>query len=101
MRHFSVVQGDINIASKKGKLFTKAEISVVTESAGKAACLVRHKHFWNERPHSLHGGARRKIEGFDWQTWKVHNRPTESFVDLLIKQLNKPVIMIRLIVLNM
>jgi len=45
MRHFSVVQGDINIASKKGKLFTKAEISVVTESAGKAACLVRHKHF--------------------------------------------------------
>ena len=44
MRHITVVKGNISIASKKGKLFTKAEV-LMTESAGKVACLMRHKHF--------------------------------------------------------
>jgi len=59
VRHITVVKGNISIASKKGKLFTKAEV-LMTESAGKVACLMRHKHFWNERLQSLRGGARRK-----------------------------------------
>jgi len=45
MCHINVVQGNISIASKKGKLFTRAEVSMMTKSEGKAACLMRHKHF--------------------------------------------------------
>lgn len=89
------------MASKKGELFTKAEVLMMTENAGKAACLMWHKHFWYERLQSLRGGARRKIEGFDWRTLKGHDQPTESFVDQSTSIFNKPVIMIRLIVLAM
>jgi hypothetical protein len=47
------------------------------------------------------GGARRKVEGFDWRTLKGNDQPTESFVDQSTYIFNKPVVMIRLIVLAM
>jgi len=45
LRHITAVKGNISMTSKKGKLFTKAEVLMVIESAGKAGCLMRHKHF--------------------------------------------------------
>ena len=45
MRHITAVKGNVSIASKKGKLFTKGEVLMMTESAGKAACRMRHKNF--------------------------------------------------------
>ena len=40
LRRITVVKENRSMASKKGKLFTKAGVLMMTENAGKAACLM-------------------------------------------------------------